>query len=133
MAAPDPKDMSEEEASARVHALGDAVMRELDGDRRFFERRPHRSYRLRRAFPAEGEQVSILIGGECPMRASALFTAVRQLTPGVRVRIFFLGPRDLETDVSDAEAAECFHRFNTTTAPDDLAAALAATRAERRP
>lgn len=107
-------------------------MRELDADRRYFERRPHRSYRLRRSFPAEGEQVSILIGGEWPMTVGALFTAVRQVAPGVRARAFFLAPRSLETDVSDAEAAEYFRQFNTATALDDFAAALAATRAERR-
>lgn len=126
------REIFEDGMNARAHGLADAVDRELDADRRFFERRPRRSYRLRRSFPTEGEQVSILLGGEWPVRGGALFTAVRQLAPGVRARVFFLARRDLETDVSDAEAAECFNYFSTSTIPDDIAKAIAATRADRR-
>lgn len=125
--------LTEAEVTARVHALTDAVDRELDADRLFFERRPHRSYRLRRSFRAEGEQVSVLLGGEWPVKGGALYTVVRQLAPGLRARVFFLARRDLETDVSDAEAAECFNYFSTSTIPDDIALAVAATREDRRP
>lgn len=92
----------------RVHALSDQVDDELDADRRFFVRWPHRSYYVRRSFRAEAETMRLLMDDVPLPPGVALFTVVHQGAPGCRLRAFLVAGRGLDTDMSDAEAACLF-------------------------
>lgn len=100
----------------RIEDLTPAVERELDGDRRFFERRPRRSYRVRRGYMRETECFVIASPGQLSLQPSrALFVAVYQIEPGLRLRHPFTAPKNIETDLSEEEARAAF-AFITGTA-----------------
>ena len=81
--------------------------RELDADRRYFRRRPHRHYRVRRTFPAEFEQLRRR-GALVPPEGKRHFTVVHQFYPGCRARRFFGAPAATETNLPDGEAKAWF-------------------------
>jgi hypothetical protein len=83
------------------------VHRELDADRRYFCRHPHRQYRIRRTYQAEFEHLR-RDGAETPPPGKRHYTAVRQVCRGYRARLFFGGPADTETDLPDDEAQAWF-------------------------
>ena len=72
---------------------------------RFFERFPHRQHRIRIASQAEIEQDRAFTGSEMalPWR-KRLFVAVKNRAPGVGLRLFVVGPRDADTDLSEEQA-----------------------------
>ncbi len=94
----------------QIKRLSDELDTLLNADRNFFERRPDRSYRIRRCFRPEIE-INGLISPE--MRelepGMAWFTLVRQVAPGARMRIFIRGPRDAETDLPEAAVADLWN------------------------
>ena len=98
----------------RLQRLSDTIDKLIDTDRRFFERRPERSHRVRRAFAEEVAAGEIVLGQrrELPPHG-AWFVAIRQIQPGVRVRAFFIAGRGLETDLSEAQAVGIFEAFAT--------------------
>ncbi|TXN14699.1 hypothetical protein FV219_03265 [Methylobacterium sp. WL122] len=72
-----------------------------DADRKFFERFPHRQYRMRRMGRAEIGQLEALHGGSIINEpGDAPFVLVKNIAPGVRLRAFVPGPKD--EDGSDA-------------------------------
>jgi len=84
----------------------------IASDRRFFERRPDRQYRLRLASTAEVDINRALPGGWAAPGAR-LFVVVRKVSPTVRIRALFFGPAENAADmdnVSEAEAAFLFER-----------------------
>lgn len=86
----------------------------IKADARFFDRFPHREYRIRRMSRPEVAQLEAARGEPLPpMRAGAArFTLVKQLAPGVRLRIFVPGPGDEDgSDVSDALGASLWSRY----------------------
>ena len=88
----------------RLANLCQDIDRFLDTDRKFFRRRPHRKYRIRRACKAEIEAAQIV--AESPMDVSpgqAVFTIVRQISEGERVRVFVIAYADCETDLGDKD------------------------------
>jgi len=79
----------------------------LATDRTFFERRPDRTVRIRRAFPGEIEQVRAL--GQVPSvlpEGLVRFMIVQSLPGlGIRIRLPIAGPKDCEPDL--LTEAEC--------------------------
>jgi hypothetical protein len=72
-----------------------------EADRKFFERFPHRQYRMRRMGRAEVGQLEALHGGSIVNEpGDAPFVLVKNIAPGVRLRVFVPGPAD--EDGSDA-------------------------------
>ena len=116
----------------RVHALSDQVDDELDADRRFFVRWPHRSYYVRRSFRAEAETMRLLMDDVPLPPGVALFTVVHQGAPGCRLRAFLVAGRGLDTDMSDAEAACLFDALVDAGFVARFRAAVAKGQAERR-
>ncbi len=81
---------------------GDAALeRVMEADRRFFERRPYRRFRVRRAYAVEGVPV--------PPPGKAIFIAVRRVAPGLQARVPFGANATFEPDLlNEAEAAAWF-------------------------
>ena len=78
---------------------------DLDSDKHFFERRPHRRYRIRHSSAAEIEALGLV--GERPMwlpPGLRWFSVIRQVVPGERLRLLIAGLRDAETNLSDEPA-----------------------------
>ena len=98
----------------RLRHLGILNTSTVEADRRFFDRRSHRTYRIRRASRAEIDQLQLIDGGK-PMdlpRDSAVFALVKQFAPGVRLRIFVPGPGAEDgNDVGDDLCARLWQRF----------------------
>jgi hypothetical protein len=94
----------------RIKRLGDELDVLLGADRNFFERRPDRSYRIRRCFRQEIE-INQLMSPEMrkPLPGLTWFTLVRQIAPGARLRIFIQGPPDAETDLPEAAVEELWN------------------------
>ena len=73
-------------------------------DRKFFERFPHRQYRMRRMGRAEIGQLEAVCGGSIVNEPGDVpFVLVKNIAPGVRLRAFVPGPAD--EDGSDAPEA----------------------------
>jgi hypothetical protein len=73
----------------QIQKLGELVDKATQSDRRFFERRPDREHRLRRADRAEILQTALLSNGEFdihPPPGLAWFVAVKNLCNGARLR-----------------------------------------------
>jgi|APCry1669192522_1035417.scaffolds.fasta_scaffold00309_6 hypothetical protein len=88
----------------KLQKLADKVDRVTESDRRFFERFPHRQYRVRPAGQAEIEALDVMDGNWSPGATPCV--AVRNIAPGVRARafIFTLGPVDTDIGEDDARA-----------------------------
>jgi hypothetical protein len=93
----------------RMQKLADQVDKVSQADRRFFERFPHRQHRVRLASHAEIEQHRIIDGGQrFAPDGYAVFTIVRNIATGVRMRLFLVAPDTCETDVSENTAHAIF-------------------------
>ncbi|MFG1306009.1 hypothetical protein V5F34_17960 [Xanthobacter autotrophicus] len=84
----------------------------IAADRRFFERRPDRQYRLRLASAAEVD-LNRALSGTWSAPGARLFVVVRKISPTVRIRALLFGPAENAADmdnVSEGEAAFLFGR-----------------------
>jgi hypothetical protein len=100
----------------KLKRLTDKLDSLLDADRRFFERRPDRSYRVRRAFKPENEIVDLLAedGDPIPEGMVRLFI-VRQIRPGLRMRVYAKGSDWLEPDLwSDEQCRAVYEAVATS-------------------
>jgi hypothetical protein len=93
------------EQRERLERFGAEVDRVTQADRRFFERFPWRSHRVRLASRAECEQLEVLCGHRVLSPDSRWYIAIRNVAPGLRIRIYIVGLADNETDLSEMEAA----------------------------
>jgi hypothetical protein len=77
----------------------------LAGDRKFFERFPHRSYRVRLASQLELAACRVVdpTWPGVPAGCSA-YVAVKQIAPGIRARVFFVERAGKDTDLSEEDA-----------------------------
>jgi hypothetical protein len=93
----------------RLERVVAEVDQHLDTDRRFFERRPDRQHRVRRAFAAEIAVFEIVedIHLETPA-GHVWFVAVKHIAPSVRARALFTTRASAETDLNEATAAALF-------------------------
>ncbi|WP_132250219.1 hypothetical protein [Methylobacterium segetis] len=101
-------------AQRRLKRLTDANEPVIDADRRFFERFPHRTYRVRRMARTEIAQLETVHGAPmAPLPTDdAAFTVVKQLAPGVRLKIHVPGPADEDgSDVPDEGGAWLWARY----------------------
>jgi hypothetical protein len=88
----------------RMAQLGEMVDRVTQADRRFFERFPDRTHRLRLASPAEIEQYDIIEGKAWMPPGFRMYVAVKKIASDARMRSFVRGLADWETDVPEATA-----------------------------
>ncbi|WP_132254379.1 hypothetical protein [Methylobacterium segetis] len=101
-------------AQRRLKRLTDANETVIEADRRFFERFPHRTYRVRRMARTEIAQLETIRGAPMlPLAPTdAAFTVVKQLAPGVRLRIQVPGPSDEDgSDLPDEVGAWLWDRY----------------------
>ena len=93
----------------QLQKLAEQVDRLVISDRVFFERFPHREFRLRHSDNAEVEQCDIFRGSKIDLPEGARWwTLVRNFAPGVRLRHFVTGPRNWEPDADEVTAARVF-------------------------
>ena len=99
---------------------------------RFFERFPHRQHRIRFTGQAEIQQNEIVDREPwAPPAGYRYFTAVRNVAPGVRLRLYACAPECCETDVDEITARALFESLATPKIWD-LDAALREVMAEAR-
>jgi hypothetical protein len=83
-------------------------------DARFFERFPHRQHRVRLAARAENEQDAVLSGASLHLpREFFYFMAVKNIAPGVRVRLRIIGLEGSDTDLSEESARAIYEMART--------------------
>jgi hypothetical protein len=96
---------------ARLPVVPEDFEAVTEADRRFFLRHPERSYRVRLTAEAELRQAG---RAGCPLDAPfpnfRWFTAIRQVAPGCRLRVYLQAPALCETDVPEALAAAIYRR-----------------------
>jgi len=108
--------------TARLKRLYKEANRFTTTDRRFFNRFPERSYRIRRSCAAEIEAIGIFNKTSMALAPGRRwFTAVRQVSPGERLRVFLSGRADFDTDVDDDTARDLW-RIGWSNSPEALAA-----------
>ena len=87
--------------AARLQPLAELMDGELDADRQWFKRRPNRTHRLRRAFAMEARFHKAMDtaqkGVADPLWELQPLVAVKQVEPGIRVRLFFFYPDSVDT------------------------------------
>ncbi|MEH2473645.1 hypothetical protein V1281_005169 [Nitrobacteraceae bacterium AZCC 2161] len=115
MTGPAAKQMSRAQRR-QMKKLAARVNKITDADRKFFDRFPHRQYRVRLAGPAEVEY-SALLAGESPQRLPPdlnHYAIVKNVAPGARLRVIVIGNEGWDTDLSEQEARERFEAARTS-------------------
>jgi len=85
------------------------VERVTDTDRIFFEQHPDRKHRVRLASEVEIAQLEIVRGGVMTLPPGMRhFAIVRNVAPGVRLRVFVTNARHATTDVPEDLTAAIF-------------------------
>jgi hypothetical protein len=98
----------------QMQKLADKVDLVTQADRRFFERFPHRQHRVRLASQAEIGQNEVLEGHPVWLpEGLRVFTAVRNIAPGVRMRLFLCAPEGSETDLDEPTALTIYEAAST--------------------
>jgi hypothetical protein len=93
----------------QIQKLAERVDRVTQADARFFERFPHRKHRIRISGQAEIRQNEIMDGKPWATLAGfKFFTLVRNVAPGVRLRLYIPPPEGCETDVDEVTARTIF-------------------------
>lgn len=97
-------------AQRRLDELSAANDRMSQADKKFFERFPDRRHRVRLAHKAEVEAGAVINGVNptCLPREFKHFVAVKSLAPECRIRLGFIAPGGIETDLSEQIAAAFF-------------------------
>ena len=85
----------------------------IAADARFFERRPDRSHRIRLASRAEVETLYLMHPNRERVADLRWYTVIRQLTRGMRFRVFVLGLPDLDCDVAEDVCRAVYEREQT--------------------
>jgi hypothetical protein len=98
----------------QMQTLSARVDRVTQADRLFFERHPDRQHRVRLASRVEIGQQELLKGAVLWVPPDCrLFAIVRNIAPGVRLRLFTAAPEESETDLSEAIASAAFEAAAT--------------------
>lgn len=99
----------------QMQKLADKVDRVTQADRRFFERFPNRRHRVRLASQAEIGQHELLEGQPIFLPDGfRIFTVVRNIADGVRLRLYTRGLEGSETDLNEATALQIFEASATS-------------------
>ncbi|MCC0809123.1 hypothetical protein FPV16_23470 [Methylobacterium sp. W2] len=104
-------------------------------DRLFFERFPWRQHRFRRLAQAELAQLEEATGAILfvPSQAESIFVLVKNLAPGVRLRMHVLGPNDQTGDDATEEMVSAFWKARAARCPDVIRQEVALQKAMRLP
>jgi hypothetical protein len=106
-----------EKQHRRLRKLSVKVEKITEGDRRFFERFPHRQHRIRIAGAAEIEQLELIAGEEIwrtkPSDSDCFYAAVKNVRRGGRIRFMFACPEGLDCDAPE-EIAKIFYENHAT-------------------
>lgn len=98
----------------QMQKLADKVDLITQADRQFFERFPRRQHRVRLASQAEIGQNEVLEGHPVWLPDGLrVFTAVRNIAPGIRMRLFLRAPEMSETDVDELTALAIYEAAST--------------------
>lgn len=93
----------------RMKDIAERVDRVTRADKLFFDRFPHRQHRVRVASVAEREQEELMRGHSVWLPPGCLhYTVVKNIAPGVRLRLFIVGPDDADCDVTEQLAAAVY-------------------------
>lgn len=97
----------------QMKRLGEEADRAVEGDRRYFARWPHRTYRVRLVSSAERKQLELFQGHPIrPDPGQAVFVTMKQLAPGVRLKATVVGPLEsIGEELTDAEAGSVFESY----------------------
>lgn len=96
--------------------LATLVEKATNADRLYFERFPDREHRIRYAYTAEIQQEQIIHGEKIIAEPGyRIFTIVKNLCRGSRLRILRQGPEHADVDVSEAEARDIYEAIASTT------------------
>lgn len=80
-----------------------------EADRRYFERFPHRQHRLRPASMAEVSDYETMARGLKPVPPGYRYhVVIRNVVPGIRLRVYLLWPASAETEISEDLARQVF-------------------------
>lgn len=85
----------------RVAQLAAANEKTIEADARFFERFPDRSHRIRDASRPEIDLLRHQHGGTMLPPGACIYTIVRQVRPGWRLRACMVRPVGLDTDLPE--------------------------------
>ena len=97
--------------SRRLGVLEDkSAGRDMESDRRFYERHPHRRHRIRRATRTEVEAMASVHGVEATalLPGDRWFVVTRLVAPGGWVKLFTVNKAGSDTDVTEDLAAGLF-------------------------
>jgi hypothetical protein len=95
----------------RLRKLADPIDRIPQADLNYFARFRHRMHRVRVASRAE----IILLGGAMSVPPGhQLYTAVRNVRPGLCLRIVFHGPADADPELFSEAKARAIYAFHET-------------------
>ena len=82
--------------AARIDRISEA-------DRKFFERFPHRQYRLRLAGQAERETQELVHSSLRICRpGDRLFVLIQNIAPGTRLKVYWVGLDGMDTDLPES-------------------------------
>ena len=99
----------------RMQKLADRIGLISQADRKYFERFRQRRHRVRVAGRAEIEHEEIARGrARSAPPGCQLYTAVRNVRPGFRLRIVFLGPADRDPELFSEAKARAIYAFHET-------------------
>ena len=89
----------------QIQKLAERIDRVTDADLKYFERFPHRQHRIRIASQVEIAQLEIIEGKPVLLPDGCrVFTVVRNVAPGIRLRVFVLGIEGSDLDEASARA-----------------------------
>jgi hypothetical protein len=94
----------------QMKKLAARVDKATNADRKFFERFPHRRYRVRLAGPAEVEY-GALLAGQSPRRLPPdlhHYAIIKNVAPGARLRVIVIGNEGWDTDLPEQEARKLY-------------------------
>ncbi|TXN73423.1 hypothetical protein [Methylobacterium sp. WL6] len=97
-----------------MQRLANEADKAIEGDRRFFVRHPSREYRVRLISKAEQRQTELIEGGTFNLTAAtpAAFIALKQVAPGVRLKVVVFGPAEaIGEELCEADARDVFEGY----------------------
>jgi hypothetical protein len=98
-----------------MQKLADRIGLISEADRKCFERFPERRHRVRVTDRVEFEAEELVHGRARSVPAGwQLYTTVRNVRPGFRLRIVFLGPADRDPELFSEAKARAIYAFHET-------------------
>lgn len=106
------------EIERKLQPLADAIDRVTEADRKFFERRKDRAYRVRLASRVEIAANALIEGAAKPPEGHIWYVAVRQVKPGLRLRAGAILPESIDPDLLSERECEAVYEHIIGMSPD---------------